>query len=113
MDQLTTSIRSQQWLQMVRDQKESGMTVEAWCRDNNISKHAFYYRQHKLREEAGAILSRFVEVQAPQTSLLPDQKDLENLNSAASIACGKVVIGLNNHASEELIARIVRVLNAQ
>ena len=113
MDQLTTNIRSQQWLQMVKDQKSSGLTVEAWCRENNISKHAFYYRQHKLREEAGKVLSQFVEVRAPQAHAVPDQKYLENLNSAASIACGKVVIGLNNHASEELISRIVRVLNAQ
>ena len=113
MDQLTTNIRSQQWLQMVKDQKSSGLTVEAWCRENNISKHAFYYRQHKLREEAGKVLSHFVEIQAPQAETVPDQKYLENLNSAASISCGKVVIGLNNHASEELISKIVRVLNAQ
>jgi hypothetical protein len=40
---------------------------------------------------------------------------LENINidSAASIISGKVVIGLSNQASEELISRIVRVLNAQ
>ena len=113
MDQLTNNIRNQQWLQMVRDQKQSGMTVEAWCRDNNISKHAFYYRQHKLREEAGTVLSRFVEVQAPQASSYPDQKYLDNINSAASVTCGNVVIGLSNQASEELICRIVRVLNAQ
>ena len=113
MDQLTTNIRSQQWLQMIQDQKSSGMTVEAWCRDNNISKHAFYYRQHKLREEAGQALSRFVEVQAPQMSPSPDQKYHENLNSAAFITYGNVVIGLNNNASEELISRIVRSLNAQ
>ena len=29
MDQLTTSIRSQQWLQMVQEQKASGLTIEA------------------------------------------------------------------------------------
>jgi hypothetical protein len=113
MDQLTINIRCQQWLQMIQEQKASGLTIEAWCRENNISKHCYYYRLKKLRQEAGARISRFVEVQAPQTSLLPDQKDLENLNSAASIACGKVVIGLSNHASEELISRIVRVINAQ
>ena len=40
---------------------------------------------------------------------------LENLktNSAASIVSGRVVVGLSNQASEELISRIVRVLNAQ
>ena len=113
MDPLTTNIRRQQWLQMIKDQKSSGLTVEAWCRENNISKHAFYYRQNKLREEAGKVLSHFVEVQAPQPEAKPDQKHLENLNSAASITYGKVVIGLNNHASEELISRIVRVLNVK
>ena len=57
---------------------------------------------------AGESLGQFVEIQQPQAAM-----HLDNLNSAASIIAGKVAIGLTNNASEELIARIVRVLNAQ
>lgn len=114
MDQLTTEVRSQQWLQMVRDQKASGLTVKDWCREQHISENCFYYRQHKLRLAAGDMVSQFVEItQSAGIKQLPQHLDNLNMNSAASITSGKVVIGLSNQASEELISRIVRVLNAQ
>ena len=109
MDQLTLSIRHQGWMQMLRAQKESGLSVKQWCQDNHISENCYYYRQQKLRESVGEALCRFVEIQQPQAA-----QHNENLNnSAAQIVSGQVVIGLNNNASEELIGRIVRVLNAQ
>lgn len=114
MDQLTTEIRSQQWLQMVRDQKASGLTVKDWCREQHISENCFYYRQHKLRLAAGDMVSQFVEITQPVgVKQLPQHLDNLNIDSAASITAGKVVISLSNQASEELISRIVRVLNAQ
>ena len=114
MDQITTNVRSQQWLQMIRDQKTSGLTVKDWCREQHISENCFYYRQHKLRLSAGDMVSQFVEITQPAggRQLSPHLENL-NIDSAASITSGKVVIGLSNQASEELIARIVRVLNAQ
>ena len=108
MDQLTTNVRYQGWLQMLNMQKESGLTVKQWCLENHISQHCFYYRQQKLRERAGEALRQFVEIRQPLAEQHPD-----NLNSVASVTSSKVVIELNNNASEELISRIVRVLNAQ
>ena len=114
MDQLTTNVRSQQWLQMVRDQKASGLTVRDWCREQHISENCFYYRQNKLRHAAGDIASHFVEITQPADGKqFPQYLENQNINSAASIASGKVVVSLSNQASEELISRIVRVLNAQ
>ena len=114
MEQLTTNIRNQQWLQMIRDQKASGLTVKDWCREQHISENCFYYRQHKLRLAAGDMVTQFVEITQPAGSRqVSPHLDNLNINSAASIVSGKVVIGLSNQASEELISRIVRVLNAQ
>ena len=114
MDQLTTNVRSQQWLQMIRDQKASGLSVKAWCREQHISENCFYYRQHKLRLAAGDMVTQFVEITQPSgdRQLSLHHENL-NINNAASIISGKVMIGLSNQASEELISRIVRVLNAQ
>ena len=95
---------------MLKEQKSSGLTIRDWCRENNISTHCFYYRQQKLRERAGEVLTHFVEIQQPQAAT--HLENIEN-NSAAQISAGSIVIGLNNNASEELIGRIVRVLNAQ
>ena len=110
MDQLTTTVRHQSWLQMIQARKESGLSVKQWCLENNISENCYYYRQQRLRRMAGEALSQFVEIQQPQAA-----PHIENTyeNSAAHISAGNIVIGLNNNASEELILRIVRALNAQ
>ena len=110
MDQLTTTLRHQSWLQMIQAQKASGLTIDRWCRENDIGVKTFYYRQHRLRLEAGDQMTQFVEINQPAKA----GQYLDNLTySAASIVSGNVVIGLSNDASEELISRIVRVLHAQ
>jgi len=111
MDQLTTNIRNQSWMQMLQAQKASGLTIKQWCLENQISEHCFYYRQQKLRQSAGEALQQFVEIQQPVAA--PHLENNTMTNSAAQIQAGRAVIELNNNASEELISRIVRVLNAQ
>ena len=111
MDQLTTNIRRQHWMQMIQDQKASGLTIKQWCQENNISQHCYYYRQQKLRQSAGEALQQFVEIQQPAAATHIEKETLTD--SAAQIHTGRFVIGLNNNASEELISKIVRVLNAQ
>ena len=41
MDQLVTTIRENQWLAMLEQQKHSGLTVKAWCNENGISENSF------------------------------------------------------------------------
>ena len=42
----------QEWSGMVRECKESGLTVENWCTERGITEHAYYYRLRKLRQAA-------------------------------------------------------------
>ena len=62
MDQLVTTVRDQQWLAMVSEQKKSGLTIKAWCSKNGISENCFYYRQQKRRKRIGSALPTFVEI---------------------------------------------------
>ena len=39
----------QEWSGMLRECKESGLTVKNWCAD---TEHAYYYRLRKLRQAA-------------------------------------------------------------
>ena len=39
MNQLVTTVRDQQWLAMVSEQKKSGLTIKAWCSENGISEN--------------------------------------------------------------------------
>lgn len=111
MDQLVTTFRDQQWLAMIQDQKQSGLSIKAWCRENGISENCFFYRQHKLRQRIGSALPTFVEIK-PSAQPVPEQ-NLENQNRVASIHIGNVTVVLSNQASGELIRNIVEALHAQ
>lgn len=117
MNQLVSNVRNQQWLAMIHDQKASGLSIKEWCRSNSISANCFFYRQRKLREIAQNNIPKFVEVKRPEdpneSAVLPNQRNLDNKRSSATIQYGKITVELDNSASEELIGKIVRVLNAQ
>ena len=38
------------WQQLVYDCRNSGMTVRAWCAQNDITEEAYFYRQRKVWE---------------------------------------------------------------
>ena len=42
----------QEWSGMLRERKESGLTVRDWCAERGITEHAYYYRLRKLRQAA-------------------------------------------------------------
>ena len=106
MHQLVAQVRTQQWIAMIREQRASGLSVKSWCAEKKISENCFYYRQHRVREIIGNEIPEFVEIHQPYI------ENIENLTVTASIRSGKVQIDLSNSASEELIARILRILNA-
>ena len=107
MDQLVTSVRNQGWAAMIRDQKQSGLTIKEWCFRNHISEHCFYYRQQKLREAAlVGSENRFAELLPPQQPA----SHLDNHNSTACIEYGNLRVSMSNDISEELLIRIFRVI---
>ena len=111
MDQLVTSFREKQWLAMLNEQKQSGLTVKDWCSENGISENCFYYRQHRLRERIGSALPTFVELKPPAEP--QEAPHLENLNRTATIRIGDIVVDLSNQASTILIKNILEALHAQ
>ena len=111
MDQLVTTIRDQQWIAMIKEQKSSGLSISAWCRQKGISENCFYYRQQKRRKRIGSALPTFVEIKPPAEKT--ETRHLENMNSVATIQIGSVMIGLSNQASGELIRNIVEAMYAE
>ena len=113
MNELVTNVRSRKWMEMIHNQKESGLSVKNWCQQNGVSQHCYYYRLQKLRELMGSEIPKLVEIKVPKETH-PEAEHIENNinNTAAYIRTGDAVIGLTNDASEELISRIVRVLHA-
>ena len=113
MDQVTNNVRRNNWIAMIQDQKQSGLTVSAWCKQANISTNCFYYRQQKLREAAASAIPQLVEINASELATQITEDEAPNLdNKTAFISSGSVSIALTNAASAQLIQTILRALNA-
>lgn len=39
------------WEQRINERTKSGMTIEEWCKKNDISKHRYYYWNHRINEK--------------------------------------------------------------
>ena len=50
--EISRQVRLSQWSAMVREHEESGLSVQAYCRQTGIAAKTYYYRLRKLREAA-------------------------------------------------------------
>ena len=70
--EIRTKVRMAQWQDIIKECKESGMTVAEFCEDRNISWHAYYYWLRKIREYITQPQSTETEfVQLPQPAAVP------------------------------------------
>ena len=50
------------WEERIRLQKESGLSVERWCRDHQVSYHGFIYWKKRLNPSPPLSRSSFTEL---------------------------------------------------
>lgn len=48
----TQRVKTQRWLQLIHECRESGLTNRQWCEQNDISLKSYYYWLAKLRKLA-------------------------------------------------------------
>lgn len=61
----------QEWSGMLREQKESGLTVKEWCQEQGLAEHIYYYRLRNLRQAACTALEQVQPLQPAEVSLAP------------------------------------------
>lgn len=61
----------QEWSGMLREQKESGLSVKAWCQERGLAEHIYYYRLRKLRQAACTALEQAQPLQLAEVPLAP------------------------------------------
>ena len=113
----TQEYRLAQWLPIVQECRESGMTVRSWCQQNNVDEKRFYYWQNKLRVLASESIavsneqqSKFVPVTLPNSN--PTYTN--DFKPAMVLRIGQAAIELSNQVEPELLASVLKVLsNAQ
>lgn len=47
---IKNKVRINEWSEMVKDCRNSGLTVQQWCDANGINIKTYYYRLRKVRE---------------------------------------------------------------
>lgn len=103
--------RLQTWAPIVRNCKSSGMTVRAWCEENDVNEKQFYYWQRRVREE----LLQSVAVQSSQQSGFYQIPDHSVNNSAFKpdmvLNIGSLRMELSNTVSSELLSKVMKVIH--
>ena len=54
---------------MLREQKESGLSVKEWCLERGLAEHIYYYRLRKLRQAACTALEKAQPIQLAEVPL--------------------------------------------
>lgn len=58
--------RKFEWEEKIRQQRESGLSIEPWCRQNQITPHTFYYWKNRLFPKTPLTRDCFAELPAAQ-----------------------------------------------
>ena len=102
----TTQIRITEWAAIIKDCKSSGLKVDEYCQQHDISRDAYYYWLRKVKT-AALQQADFVELPVPEVKSVP----------AAVFAAQMVIkaagneISINNDTPTELISRILEVIH--
>ena len=98
----------QSWSTIIKNCKESGMTVPEFCSQNGISRHAYYYWYSKVKQET--YKQSFVEIsssekQVPAVNPVPAE-------SACSfeIHIENISFTIPDSVSKETLTKIIEVV---
>ncbi|MCR5338491.1 MAG: hypothetical protein K6E75_08030 [Lachnospiraceae bacterium] len=115
-----------EWASRFADQKSSGLSVAAWCEQNNISQHKFFYWKRQLKEEAiEQVLPDIVPIAMPsvQTNEIPTTYTKTEVGSETCASCATfasnpsarlyingICIELDSSANEVFIKYIIKAV---
>lgn len=125
-------IKLTQWATRFQEQAASGLTVKAWCAENNITIHTYNYWKHKLKlEYVDSMLPPEHDIVALTPDLLqtssrsqtcPDNTPIfhqlhdshESLDlhkhNTLGITCGDINISVGPTVSEEKLLLLIKAV---
>lgn len=112
-----TQMHMQEWAKLIETRQDSGLSIKAWCRQNNLPESQYYYYLRKLR--LAACESFPAERQdRPQFALVPNHARVSNSavpgRSNIKITFSNAVVEIGQGADEEQVRLTLEVLlNAQ
>ena len=115
MDKITHEMRLMQWTPIIRECRGSGLTIKAWCLENNVNEKQFHYWQRRVRGEVFDTMKKtksqsqpnFVQLPAPTDS----SRDTPSFRTDMIIHIGNNVLELSDTVSEELLFKVLKVMS--
>ena len=94
---------------MVREREESGLSVQAYCRQTGIAAKTYYYRLRKLRE-AAAERARFEATQPELVQFTPPAEYAVGQAQSIVIKTIDTTIEISVNAQPDVVAAAVSFL---
>ena len=96
----------QEWSGMLRQRKESGLTVRDWCQEQGLAEHIYYYRLRKLRQAACTALEQAQPVQLAEVPLAP-KPEVSHAKLRLTTKTGAVEIMDADHSVLDQVLRMM------
>ncbi len=97
----------QQWNVMVREQKESGLTVRQWCAEQGVAERAFYYRVRRIRQAACTAQEEAHPIQLAEVPLAAASSASSPARLQIKLAGGTVEL---SNVDMDTMERVLRVM---
>lgn len=111
MDKVTdakTEFRLRQWTKIIQACQTSGMTVLAWCSQNNVNTKSYYYWLRRLRSlacESGALTTR-----SSEQPIVPVAFKQTRTPATITIHLSSISVDIHDGASRETIEAVLVAL---
>ena len=105
----TNQIRLSEWTKIIKDRCQSGLKVDEYCKQHQLSRHAYYYWLRKVKE-AALIHNSFVELPALPEKTVPATTSENHFTYQMTVAIGNTVLGVSESTPMELLSRVLEVV---
>lgn len=119
---VTYEYRLKNWTEMISQCNKSGLTVKAWCKENNIKTTSYYYWLKRVRiaacnsmltdsEKPQQLVSLSITDMPEYTSTEVSTPQSQSSQTAIILKINSVVIEIQNGASDNTIENTLRAIS--
>ena len=96
-----SELRAQAWLERIRNQLSSGMSVRDWCQGNGINEKTFYHWRKKLSDRVA---------QTASANMVFENVPVSESHCAATVVKGNLRVELSDDISDQMLIKLMRTL---
>lgn len=101
---IKNEVKLKQWLEMIRQRNESGLTVAQRCIENGVNQKTYYYRLNRVRKAlcSDAEKHEIVAVKPDADDAMPQEQ--------ITLTVGNIVVNLPDDFDADTLKRLLGVL---